>query len=91
MTLERLKARLANFEPGDTELLTLAQFNQLFATGRSLEDRKQVAIAFADDVGCGVRFIGKDEGYAVFTKNPTQHPVPRVLGAVTTQQRIRLP
>ena len=75
MTLERLRARLVGFEPGDTELLTLAQFNRLFAAGRFMEDRKQLAIELADDVGCSVRFIGLDEGYAVFTKNPVKRPL----------------
>ena len=68
MTLAQLQASLSSLAVGGTELLNQAQFRSVFASAGSEEEAKQHAILVADENRCGVRFLGLEECYAVFTK-----------------------
>ena len=68
MTLDQLQASLSSLDAGGTELLNEVQFQSVFAASGSEEEAKQHAILVAEENRCGVRFLGLEECYAVFTK-----------------------
>jgi tRNA pseudouridine-54 N-methylase len=71
MTLDQLQASLSSLASGGTELLNRAQFQSVFVSAGSEEEAKQHAILVAEENRCGVRFLGLEECYAVFTKKQT--------------------
>jgi hypothetical protein len=69
MPSEPLSVRLARLTAGETELLTLEEFNQAFPGHVSDDDQKQAAIELAAAFDCSIRFIGLPDGYASFTRH----------------------
>lgn len=68
MTAGQLSVRLARLGTGQSELLTLPQFEAAFPGLVSREDQKQEAIELAAALDCSIHFIGLDDGYVMFTR-----------------------
>jgi hypothetical protein len=69
MSLEELQRRLEVLALGEAEMLTRAQFDQVFARGNaSPDEQKLAAAALGESKGCRVLFTGQEAIYAIFTR-----------------------
>jgi len=66
----KLQRRLTQLLPGENVLLSEKEFQEVFNALPDTDLRKRVARWFAEASGCTVLFMGEEQGFAVFTKQP---------------------
>ena len=69
MSLEELQRRLEGLALGEAEVLTRAQFDQVFGRRNASPDEQKLAAAeLGERKGCRVLFTGQEAIYAIFTR-----------------------